>query len=404
MNPAALSVKRSNMRKIVDYIICHKEVSRGMLAADLGLSTATVTNIITELIERQLVFESRQKHSSVGRKTTLLRFNADLCNVMTCEISNTHEIKLAVCNFDGLMLSSRTEACDMVIADTRSETSLLKDLIRICSEFLESQGEEIRQKICALGLCLGGMVNSNQLIDAPIMNWSHLNLVVPLRAALHLPVFAEGITRIKALYEFRFINPSERNILYLNLSTGIGMVNFFNGKMVMGKNGIAGEVGHISLNVDGPRCYCGNSGCFEYYCGLPQILKQVPALLRTIDPNDVFYDLVVNQQHELTAELLFKAHAAGSLAVHELLSRVSRYLGTGIAALQNIYDPDRIILSGYLDQSDLFVIENALIEAKSRTVNHFSRNINISRAHLKSDQMVLAISAFVLTQYLSQNL
>lgn len=402
MNPSALQAKRENTKRLLTYLIRHGEVSRRALASALGLSSATVTNLVTDLIARDLVFESRMESSCVGRKTAMLRFHADIKCVMTVEISSPSELNLTICNFSGEVSASRSECIDMVITGTRTESSVLKDIIRACVSFYRQQPAKIRQKLFAVGLCVGGMVGAKQLIDAPMMNWSHLNLVLPLEAALHLPVYAEGITRVKALYELEFVEPSEKNVIYLNLSTGIGMVNFFDGKMVMGKTGIAGEIGHISLNLDGPRCYCGNSGCFEYYCGQTQMLEHAHDLLAQIDHNDVFYDLVVHQHRQITPELLHIARESGSLTIHEFLCTVSRYLGAGLATIQNIYDPDRIIISGYHDALDSFVIETAISEAKAKIINRFSRSINVSYTHIKNDQLVLAISSFVLTKFLKQ--
>ena len=124
------------------------------------------------------------------------------------------------------------------------------------------------------------------------------------------------------------------------------------------------------------------------------------AVLTEENKHDLFYDLVVNQKQPLTQELLFRAQKEGSLVVHELLSDVSEYLGMGFATLYNIYDPDRIIVSmdPYFEQN--FLVENAKIEARSRIVNQFSRDIVVSGAHLSGSQVHRAIIAFVLMKYL----
>ena len=403
MNPAAYAAKRKNARHILDYIVKNGETSRVELAGALELSAATVTNIVTELLEQKLLYESRQTQSQAGRKTTLLQFNANLFYVVSVEIGTgkcRQSLSLAVCNLLGETLSERSASCDLFVTKERSQSVVLKELISVIQDFVEGQPPEIRSKIYGVGVCVGGMVIGNRTVEMPILNWKSMNLIMPLQAVLRLPVYAEGVTRIKALYETRFIDPSERNILYLNLSTGVGMVNFFNGKMVMGKNGIAGEVGHISLNPNGPLCFCGNRGCFEYYCGMYNILDRAAELLTEENQDDVFYDLVVRQKEPLTPELLFRAREMGSLVIHELLCDVSEYLGAGIATLYNIYDPDRLILSGYLDGADRFLLETARAKANSRIINRFSREIKVSMAHLTGEKTHLATSAFVLTKFL----
>ena len=144
-----------------------------------------------------------------------------------------------------------------------------------------------------------------------------------------------------------------------------------------------------------------NRGCFEYYCGMHNILDRAAELLVEENRDDVFYDLVVNQKEPLTAGLLFRAREMGSLVVHELLCEVSEYLGAGIATLYNIYDPDRLILSGYLSGADSFLLETARAKAGSRIINRFSREINLSMAHITGENIHLATSAFVLTKFLN---
>ena len=400
MNPAAFAARQKNERHIIEHVVINGETSRVSLANALGLSTATVTNIVTDLLERKLLFEGRQERSSVGRKTTLLQFNGDLHYILAVEIRTEKILQMSICNLIGNQLASKECYCSMGVSEDCPKTQVLKNIIHALTDFLNEQPNAIRSKVKMIGLCLHGMVNAAKTFDSPGLNWKNLNLTIPLQVAMGMPVYAEGITRILASYEMRFIDPSEKNVLYLNMSTGIGMVHFFDRKMVMGKTGIAGEVGHISLNLHGPRCYCGNRGCFEYYCGMNYVLQRAQDLLVEENSGDPFYDMVINQQLPLTPELLFQAQQAGSLVIHELLCSVSEYMGAGLATLYNIYDPDRIIVSMVPEIGDNFLLENAKIEARSRIVNQFSRELNISQAHLSGAQIHRAISDFVLNQYL----
>ena len=408
MNPAVLVEKRKNALGILNYLIDNGEASRQTLSSELKLSSGTVTNIVTELLEKRLVLESRQLRSTVGRKSTLLQFNLNLCNIVTASIAvdASDAVRLAVTNLGGEVIAESSVQCDLRICKDRSEFEVIKSTIDIFRAFIGAQPESLHQSIFAIGVCIGGMVHaaqtadSAQTIDLPLYNWHNVNLFSPLSAAMNLPVFIEGVTRIKALYEMRYIDPSERNILFLNLSSGVGMVNFFNGKMVLGKYGIAGEVGHISLNIHGPQCFWGNYGCFEQYCGMNNILTRIPALLS--DETDVLYDMVVRKQMPISPELLFAAHRKGSLEVHRLLFEVSEYLGMGLANIINIYDPDRIIITGYLRGQDDFLIDRAISFARSRIVKRFDRNVSISRSNLRDENHHLPISVFVLKNLLEE--
>ena len=400
MNPNAYQAKLISMRNVLDIIIKNGEVSRNSIATALGLSTATVTNIVTELMKMDLLYEGRQENAAVGRKTTLISFNAEYCRVVAVSLAETDRCDISVCNLFGESIRAEVIPFDLTVTERRSEVFVLRELIALIRMFIETLPEALRGTVSAVSICVGGMVNAHRTIDIPKANWKNVNLAMPLQAAVGLPVYVEGITRMKALYEMRFIEPEEKNVIYLNLSTGIGIVNIFSGKVIYGKTGIAGEAGHVSLDIHGPPCYCGNRGCFELYCGMTMILMRAAKLLGENNRSDVFYDLIVNKNEPLTPETLFKAHDSGSLVIHELFCEVAEYLGVGIAMLSNLFDPDRLIISGYLDGRDSFILDNAKAEARSRIVNRFSRDIPITRAHLRNDDIHLAISAFALKKLL----
>ena len=400
MNPAAFAARKKNERRIIEYIIANGETSRVTLANALGISTATVTNIVTELLERDFLFESRKNNSTVGRKTTLLKFNNKMFYVLTLEIRTSQELILSICDLNGDLLTSHTVSCEIRVSPTCTRTQVMKNIIQELNQFLNNQPDHFRSKVKMIGLCLHGMVNASQTCDMPGVNWKNMNLAASLQSATGMPVYSEGITRILANYEMRFIDPSERNVIFLNMFVGVGLVHFFNRKMVMGKTGIAGEIGHISLNSHGPQCYCGNRGCFEYYCGMNFILQRAQEFLVEENKQDPFYDMVINKKMPLTPTLLFQAQKAGSLLIHELLCDASEHLGDALVTLYNIFDPDRIIVATEPDIQDNFLFENAKIEARSRIINQFSRDIVISSAHLGPSELHRAITDFLLRHYL----
>jgi predicted ArsR family transcriptional regulator len=102
MNPAAFAARQKNERHIIEYVVNSGETSRVELANALGLSTATVTNIVTDLLDKNLLYESRQAKSTVGRKTTLLKFNGELFYVLTVEINADNYLSVSITDLDGV--------------------------------------------------------------------------------------------------------------------------------------------------------------------------------------------------------------------------------------------------------------------------------------------------------------
>lgn len=402
MNPAALTTKKNNKKKILNYTITHDDATRIKLGAALGLSAGTITNLATELIQQNLLLEGREAYYKHGRKTKFLKFNGDFAYVLCAEMAEQEALLLTVCNLLGDKIASKIIRMSFTASGSSSVQNIMRNFINNICSFLEQLGEDVRQKLCALAVSINGMVDTNKMIDMPLYNWRSVNLSAPLEAAVHLPIYIDNITRIKSVYETRYVNHTIKNIIYLNMSPGIGIAHYFNGKLICGMNGISGEAGHMTLKVDGEKCYCGNSGCFEVYCGHKALLNRLKSGLSKTDEYDVLHHMIDDQQMPLTLDTLDLALKQGSIYANELLMETGKYLGYGLVNLINIFDPDLFIVSGYGMDFDSFVLEVALAEARSRIVNTFRREIRMEHARLKKEENYKALTAYVLDDKLDE--
>lgn len=402
MNPATLLAKQKNTRDIVKCIVRSGEISRPSLAAALHLSTATVTNIITGLMAENVVLEGRADSTGLGRKARLLRFNAKLRYVLAISVTDSSRLSMWVCDLLGGVVHSGGADIPFHVGGGNTEELVVRRVVEAVSQFLASLPAEDAARIAAAAVSIPGIVGYNETIYAPFFQWTNLPLARPLRAAVGHPVYFENVARIKSIYELRYLEPSEKNVIYLTTSPGVGMVNFFDGKMIMGKNGISGEVGHMSLNIDGPECYCGNHGCFEGYCGELELLKRGETIANGPDACPILRGLLRGGERPLDIAALIEARDRGSMPVHALFHETARYLGSGLTSLINCFDPDRIILSGTLVEQDDYIFETAIQEARSHIIKKFTRDVQISRPHLPKDHIEQAICAYLLDDILDQ--
>ncbi len=402
MNPAAQRAKYKNMRQVLELLIRQGETSRISIANTLQLSTATVTNLVSELIKMGLVVESRLENTVIGRKATLLKFNEQAGKIFCIEICLNDALVLSLCDLNGNVYQQTKTLLPMTVTDERPIATIRYEIIRVITEFWNRLPKEELADVAAAAVSVCGLVDNRSIVSVPFYGWKDLDLGRPLQNALHIPVFIDNVTRMRAVYELRYIDLDEKNVVFLNLASGIGMVNFFDGKIVRGRTGISGEAGHMSLDADGPVCYCGNRGCFELYCGYVSILKQAQQLVAESGPDDPLYQLTVLKNQPVTFDVLAEAYELGSIRVQGLFAQVSRYLGVGIANLFNIYDPDRIIISGYHAHCDDYILRAAEAEARSRIVNKFERTIHLTVSKLSESQLCRAMTAYVLSCTLNQ--
>lgn len=398
MNPAALRSRQKNAAAIVRYLIKSGEVSRTELASVLGLSTATVTNIVTDLIRSGLVYESGSVGSALGRKAKLLRFNARRNYTLAVDLSSASGVTtIYLCDLLGAVERKASLSIPFTLTGENPDALILEHIIRAVTDFLSGLSPEEQRKLRVAAVSLPGILNGNDsTIYAPAYNWKNLPLVRPLSAALSVPVYFENITRMKSIFELSYVEPEERNVIYLALSPGIGMVHFFDRHMVEGRYGLAGEVGHMTLDAHGPLCYCGNRGCFELYCDEHSLLRTAKKLADGEDRCEILHRLVHEKGRPLTIATLIEARDLGSLKVHNALSQISFYLGCALTNLINCFDPDRIIISGNLIDLDDYVFSSAIEEAKSKIINRFAREVHISKAKLATSELNRAICVYVL--------
>jgi len=400
MNHAAQASKRCNMRRILKSVIRHGEISRAALAEEFSLSTATVTNIVSELMEFGLLNDGRKDNAAIGRKAKLIRFNGSRYRFVGVVVPTDNLLSVFVCDLNGTVQARSSRRVEFHVAEDNPDVKVISSISRAVGEFIGAMRDDACVPLSCVAVSVPGFVNSNQTIYAPFHNWKNMPLAEPLKAETGLAVYMENVTRIKALSELDQVDPAERNILYLALSPGIGMVNFFNGKMVRGRTGRNGEVGHISLNKDGEACYCGNRGCFELYCGENFILKNAGNLLYGDDACPVLRDLVVSQNKPLSIATLFVARSMGSIKVYRLLATVAEYLGVALANIINCYDPDRILISGDIVECDSYVLDMALEEARSRIVSRYSHDLCVECARVSTGDTVRALCSYVLNNML----
>ncbi|HHW49289.1 MAG TPA: ROK family protein [Clostridiaceae bacterium] len=401
MNPTVLSEKANNLRNITELVIQKGSLSRPDLVRLTNLSPATVTNLTKELLNKNVIVEKGKQDSGLGRKAKLLEFNPRIGYFINVNIESSLPAQVYLTDLSGEVIEMQKKHINFEIDATNSEEIFVGNVIGVIKNFIDSLDNLYRKKIIAIGVSVPAVVNFDESIYSPLFKWYNIPLKASIENALKIPTYLENIARIKAIYEMNFIDKSiDKNVIYLALGTGIGMVNFYDSKLIRGKHSIAGEIGHMSLNYMGEKCYCGNKGCFELYCGERNVLKKAKELVES-NQSPILSEIIHNNIEELDIKSLFLAQQMGDMKVHKLLEEVGRYLGFALANLVNCFDPDRIIVSGDLITEGNFVYDCAMEEMKRRVFDILSRNIDINKAKLKNSDIARAIANFILGKTLN---
>jgi predicted NBD/HSP70 family sugar kinase len=326
-----------NRRILLNLVRSHQPVSRADLARMMGTTRAAVTFIVNDLIEEGFVYEGAKGEAPRGRKPQFLYIDSRKRWVLAVDIRATRT-SLMVCDLLGEPLVGATSF--PTETDVKRLVKTLADHVKRAvsahRDFGECQG---------IGVVVPGMVGpgGERVLFAPRLGWRDVPLREALAAATRLPVTIENSGRACALAQLwstRIQAPAAGDIAFVNVSDGIGVGIVVRGELLRGLHNVAGEFGHIPLNVDGPLCACGASGCWEAYVSNLATLSRYFG--REISPRKP----APRETANFTVDDLIARARGGDGKAIAAVQATARYLGLGLASLVNAVDPARIYLSG----------------------------------------------------------
>jgi N-acetylglucosamine repressor len=226
---------------------------------------------------------------------------------------------------------------------TRDVAALTRELARRIKQAL---GDSKETGACeGIGVVVPGMVDPalGRVLHAPTLAWRDVNLRDPLAAALGIPVHMENSGKACALAQLwatRSDVMSSGNSVFVSVSDGVGVGVIVNGELLRGRHNTAGEFAHVPLSIDGPRCSCGATGCWEaYISNLATLSRYFGRDLSDPKPRGA-------EVAGFTVEDLIARARAGDAKALAAVNSTARYLGLGLASIINALDPTRIYLGG----------------------------------------------------------
>lgn len=384
-------IRQWNRSLVLDVIRRQGPVSRAEVRRVTGLNFTTVTNAVADLIAEDLVCEVGLGTSNGGRKPVLLTLNPTARYVLGCELQSA---KLVVGLFD---LSG--QMVGQVRKPKSPGTPPAEAVARIAEgvrEILSAAGVS-RDKVEGMGVAAPGPLDSEAgvLLTPPNMRgWQNVPLRRLLEEATGLSVQVEKDGNAAAAGEIWFgAGQAVNNLILIIVDDGIGAGIVMGGKLYRGAGG-AGEIGHGTLDLDGPRCSCGNHGCLEALAsGFALGRKAAEAIRRGVASS-----LAAQAEAEIGTEEILQAAEAGDKLALDLLDECGRMLGIAVANTVNMYNPELIVLAGRLAQRSPIVLDRALQLGRARAFSVLSDQVRIVRSALGDDFLVKGAASLILAR------
>ena len=361
-------MREVNQNTLLNLVRLHAPVSRAQLVALSGLSVGTVVGIISELLKRQIIIEQGIADSVLGRKAGLLELHPEGGYVVGLSLVEENTVAAVLLNLAGEIVCS-----DSWRAELRNQGEHVVEMLAMGVESFLSTHSVLRSKILGLGCGLPGYVNAQTgySIDNWIHNWHHLAISQPLAQQVQFPVYIDNIMNCLGSYEKLFGRGKHyQHFLVVTLGRGIGMAIIVNGELYRGAHNGGGELGHIPCVPDGRLCECGNRGCLEAYVadhGLLATYREVSCLSGA--NSTLSEHLTLSEVHVLAK--------GGNGSVLHIFEQAGRFLGTGLATMVNIFNPECIILTGVDMESHQLMFAAMQTAFRSSTFSSLGENLPV---------------------------
>ena len=395
-------MKAHNLRAILLALLNAEYISRVHLAKLTGLSTTTITNLISELIEQGIVIEEGAEKSdhprSVGRPRTSLRLVPQARYAIGIHIG-VGNIRVAIADLRANLSQVHTFAHPL----EKSPQEVFQDVSKLVDQVLESSGLDLDQFV-GIGVGASGLVDPSTGVNliAPNLGWRDVPIQYLCCPGLGLPICVDNNVRAMALGESMFGDSREfRTLAFVYARVGVGAGFIMDSNLYRGIGAGAGEIGHMTMiSEGGDRCRCGNRGCLETLVSEPVILKQAAEIAKQ-NPQGALAKRL-QQGKTLSIEQIFEVARQGDLAIQAVIDQQARYMGIALANLVNIFNPETIVLGGMFAQGEELFLPLIETTMQERSFANLGQRVQLRTASFGRNAGVVGAAALALNSFFYQ--
>lgn len=276
--------------------------------------------------------------------------------------------------------------------------AVLDKIHGLVRELLSDAGVEYRT-VETIGVACAGQIDraGTRIIFSPNLGWTDVALKQDIERMIGVRTFIENDVNAATYGEWRFgLRGAGDDVIGIFIGTGVGGGLIVHRRLFRGSKGVGGEIGHITLNPDGYPCRCGNTGCFEAYCGGSYIEARVREHLGQGYRGKI-WDLIEGRPESLNAGRIEEAYELQDELCRRVWGDVIEYLGVALQSMVNLLNPDLIILGGGVVAGTRRLVHEARLVMERRAMPASVEGVRIERASLGEDGLILG-AAFVMDE------
>ncbi|WP_334074336.1 MULTISPECIES: ROK family transcriptional regulator [Paenibacillus] len=374
-------IKKMNKSIVLDTIRQRQPLSRADISAGIGLNKATVSSLVSELIDSRLVTEIGPGESSGGRKPTLLLFNKQAGFAIGVDI-RVSDLLAVLVDLEGNVIREK----NVPLTDFTPE-----NVVEQIGKTIRLLGRKLPDSpygIVGIGIGVPGLVDeTSRVISAPNLGWDNVDLAGALAAEFGGNLHIDNEANAGAIGEKLYgAGRDSQNLIYLSIGVGIGSGIIVGGALYRGTSNFSGEVGHMTVAEDGPLCRCGNRGCWETLASEKALLDRAAGVWKDNTPG---------------LEQILAAGKQGDKQALDLLNEIGSQLGVGLANLVNILNPELIVIGNRLSLAGGLFEEAMLQTIKNRSLSYHRKKTHVDFAKLGIRSTALGAASMPITAFLT---
>lgn len=385
-------VKETNLTLIFNLIDKHESVSRAELAQITRLSPTTVSSLTEELIRNEMVVESGAGTTSTsGRKPIMLEMNPDGGYVVSVEMTET-----------GYSCSLYNLKCKEIGGKKVSITEFDQvgnSMVDTIDQLLRSNQKDEGK---LLGICIGapGLIDTekNRILASTVISIDYKNDFYDRikERFSSIPVLLGNESSFSAYAEKRFgRNDQVKNLVFIEINIGIGAGIILNDEIFTGSFGLAGEIGHMSIDINGPRCKCGSKGCLEMMASIPVMSQKIIFAIMS-GRATLIRDIIQNDYNKVNIDVIKEAVDQKDELAIEVMNEIALRVAFGINNIINLFNTEAVVIGGEITKLGDAFLQKVKEEISRIQLKPNLHTVDIGYSTVGGNHAVLGAARFVL--------
>lgn len=364
-------------KRIITHYIYNGSSTITDLAKELDLSVPTVTKFISEMCEEGYINDYGKLETSGGRHPSIYGLNPESGYFIGVDIKK-FAINIGLINFKGDMLELNMNT-PYKFENTQEALERLCDLIK---NFIK-ETEVNKDKIMNICINISGRVNPESGYSFSMFNFSEQPLAEVLAKKIGFPVCIDNDTRAMTYGEYmKGSVTGEKNIIFVNISWGLGIGIIIDGKIYTGKSGFSGEFGHVNVFDNEIICHCGKKGCLETEASGSAFHRIFLERIKNGETS-ILSNRLKEKNKPLTLDELIEAACKEDPLCIEIVEEIGQKLGKQIAGLINIFNPEMVIIGGTLSLTGDYITQPIKTAVRKYSLNLVNKDSVIVTSKLK---------------------